>query len=382
MTPAPPMPAPPMIESLHIRGFRSLEDVKLSGLPPATVLIGPNGSGKSNLLRFLNLLHYTLRHQQLAQFVARQGGAADQLFSGEAGADRIAAEVTLKIGGERYDYRFVLEYAHPDRLYFSEEAFRRRDDGHPADQGWQDLGSGHREANLVLAAQSNEFPHLDQAAAAKLANVLGRCLVFQFHNTDDRSYFKRSCDVSDSNGFRKQGSNLAAVLYRMEREDQRRYARICRYIGRILPGFAHFDLEEDQGKVALRWQSDWSSRSFGAHLTSDGSLRLFALVTLLNMPAETLPPVILLDEPELGLHPAGISLIGGMIRSLSTQRQIIIATQSPRLVDTFDLDQTFVLELRKGRTEVHRYAPSEYQHWLSEYAPGELWEKNLLGGRP
>ena len=100
------------------------------------------------------------------------------------------------------------------------------------------------------------------------------------------------------------------------------------------------------------------------------------------MPPEMLPTFVLLDEPELGLHPAGVSLIGGMIRSLSTQKQVIVATQSPRLVDAFELDQTFVLELRKGRTEVRRYAPDEYRHWLDEYATGELWEKNLLGGRP
>lgn len=374
--------APPMIESLRIRGFRSLDDIELSGLSPATVLIGPNGSGKSNILRFLAMLHYILRNRALGQFVERQGGAADQLFDGEESADRITGEVTLKIGCGRYDYRFALEYAHPDRFYFGDEAFRHRGDGCPFASGWQNLDSGHLESNLVLAAQSREFPHLDQAAAAEIVSVLSGCIVYQFHNTDDRSYFKRSCDVSDNNVLRNRGSNLAAVLYRMEREDYRRYERICGYIGRILPGFARFDLEENQGKVALRWQNDWSNYGFGAHLTSDGSLRLFALITLLNLPPEMLPPVILLDEPELGLHPAGISLIGGMIRSLSTQKQIIIATQSPRLVDTFGLDQTFVLELRKGRTEVHKYAAAEYQDWLDDYATGELWEKNLLGGRP
>ena len=374
--------APPMIESLRVRGFRSLADIELSVLPPAAVLIGPNGSGKSNVLRFLDLLRYMLRPRRLRWFVEREGGAGDQLFGGAETTDGIAAEVTLKIGGERYDYRFVLEYAHPDRFYFSAEAFRRRSNGHPAANGWQDLGSGHSEANLVLAAQSREFPHLDRAAAAEIVRVLRECAVYQFHNTGSRSPFRRNCDASYGSRLYIHGGNLAAVLYRMEREDFRRYERICQYIGRILPGFAGFDIEEKQRKVALRWHADWSDYSFGAHLTSDGSLRLFALVTLLNMPPEMLPDVVLLDEPELGLHPAGISLIGGMIRSLSTQKQVIVATQSPRLVDAFELDQTFVLELREGRTEVHQYAPDKYRHWLDEYATGELWEKNLLGGRP
>ena len=372
--------APPMIESLRVRGFRSLEDIELSGLPAAAVLIGPNGAGKSNILRFLDLLRYMLRHRQLMTFLSWQGGAGDQLFSGAVSADRIAVEITLKSGGEWYDYRFVLESAHPNRFAFRKEAFRRRSDEHSNGNGWQNLGSGHLEANLPLVVHSDEFMHLDHAAAAAIMQVLSWCLIFQFHNTDGR--IRQNADVTEGSRLDTDGGNLAAVLYRMEQEDRRRYERICRHIGRILPGFAHFDLEEDYGKVALRWQSDWSSRSFGAHLTSDGSLRLFALVTLLNMPPEKLSPVILLDEPELGLHPAGISLIGGMIRSLSTQKQVIIATQSPRLVDAFGLDQTFVLELRQGRTEVRRYAPEEYRRWLDEYATGELWEQNLLGGRP
>lgn len=370
--------APPMLESLRVRGFRSLEDVEMSGLPAATVLIGPNGAGKSNILRFLDLLRYMLRHRQLMSFLSRHGGAGNQLFSGTASAYRIAAEVTLKSGGERYDYHFVLEYAHPNSFSFRKEAFRHRSSDQPDSNGWQDLGSGHLDANLPLVVQSDEFMHLDHAAAAAIMPVLSRSLIYQFHNTDGR--IKRNADVTESNLLDLDGGNLAAVLYRMEQEDLRRYERICRYIGRILPGFAHFDIEEDAGKVALRWQSDWSSRSFGAHLTSDGSLRLFALVTLLNMPPEKLPSVILLDEPELGLHPAGISLIGGMISSLATQKQVIVATQSPRLVDTFGLDQTFVLELKKGSTAVRRYAPKEYRRWLAQYSTGELWERNLLGG--
>ena len=398
--------ASPMIESLRVRGFRSLEDVALSGLPAATVLIGPNGSGKSNLLRFLYLLHYMLRYRDLGRFVEKQGGAGEQLFGGPAStyqiaaetvrrrghkagfseepvsSHRITAEITLKIGGEWYDYRFALEYAHPDHFFFGREAFRHRSNEHYAANGWQDLGRGHREANLPLAGQPGEFSHLDRAAATEILQVLRTCEVYQFHNTDALSYLRRNADVRAGNRLRTHGGNLAAVLYQMEREDRRRYERICRYIGRILPGFAQFDLEENHGKVALRWHADWSNRRFGAHLTSDGSLRLFALITLLNMPPEKLPAVILLDEPELGLHTARVSLIGGMISSLATRKQVIVATQSPQLVDDFGLDQIFVLELRKGRTEVRRHNPEEYRHWLDEYATGELWEKNLLGGRP
>ena len=173
------------------------------------------------------------------------------------------------------------------------------------------------------------------------------------------------------------------MLHRLEREDIKRFELICKHIGRILPGFDRFVIEESYGKVLLRWKARGMDKTFGAHLTSDGSLRFFALVTLLNLPTEMLPDVLLLDEPELGLHPAAIALIGGMIKALARERQVIVATQSPLLVDAFDLDEIFVLDMEDGRTEFRKLAQEDYRVWLDEsFTSGELWQKNLLGGRP
>lgn len=181
---------------------------------------------------------------------------------------------------------------------------------------------------------------------------------------------------------RSDGGNLPALLYRLERENVRRYELVCRHIRRVLPGFDRFEIDEQYGKVALRWRSRHSDKSYGAHLTSDGSLRFFALVTLLNLPGEMLPDVVLLDEPELGLHPKAIALIGEMIRALASRRQVIAATQSPLLVDAFGLDEVFVLEAREGRTKLHPPDADRLRSWLDEFSVGELWQKNLLGGRP
>ena len=375
-------PVAPMIESLRIRGFRSLADIVLTDLTPATVLIGANGSGKSNILQFLHLLHHMLSRRRLAQFVERQGGASDQLFGGSDATDRIEAEITLKADELRYDYRFTLEYAYPNRLYFSEEAFRCRVGRDRKGAKWHDLGSAHQEANLVLAAQSNEFPHLDSTAASTIVKVLRQCVVYQFHNTDYRSSIRRASHSRPFGRLHYDGGNLAAVLYQMEREDRRRYERICRYIRRILPGFDQFDIEAHEGRLTLRWQSSWNDHGFGAHLTSDGSLRIFALVTLLNSALKTLPDVVLLDEPELGLHPAAVTLVGGMIHSLAARKQVIVATQSPLLVDLFSLEQARILELRNGRTESREFDPAGYARWLEDHSTGELWQRNLLGGRP
>ena len=173
------------------------------------------------------------------------------------------------------------------------------------------------------------------------------------------------------------------MLLRLEREDIERYELICLHISRVLPVFDRFQIEESYGKVSLRWKAKGSDKTFGAHLTSDGSLRFFTLVTLLNLPPEMLPDVLLLDEPELGLHPATIALVAGMIKALAKDRQVILATQSPLLVDAFGLDEIFVLNLQDGRTKFRKLSPDDYQVWLDDnFTSGGLWQKNLLGGRP
>ena len=207
--------------------------------------------------------------------------------------------------------------------------------------------------------------------------------MYQFHDTSDTSVFKKKWDLEDNNQLLTHGGNLAAVLYRLEREDVSRYELICHTIGRVLPVFDRFGIEESYGKVSLRWKAKGNEKTFGAYLTSDGSLRFFALVTLLNLPPEMLPDVLLLDEPELGLHPVAVGLVGGMIEALAQERQVIVATQSPLLVDAFELGEIIVLDLKEGRTELRKLTPEDYRVWLDEgFTLGELWQKNLLGGYP
>ena len=379
---------PAHIETVRIRGFRSLADVELTELPQATVLIGANGSGKSNFIRFFEMLSWMTRSRRLGHFVSLHGGADDQLFGGNRVTPRLEAELGLRTDAGRNDYKFALSYAHSSshnggRFFFSEESFRYSARGSLTEADWQPFEGGHSEAEIVVAAQSMAYPGFNTQTARVIVGLLRNCAVYQFHDTSYASNFKKNWDVNDNNHLLSHGGNLAAVLYRLEQEDIRCYEFICRQITRILPGFDRFDIQESHGKVELRWKAKWTDKTFGAHLASDGSLRFFALVTLLHLPPEMLPDVILLDEPELGLHPAAVALVGGMINSLSIERQIIVATQSPLLVDAFDLDEIFALDLQEGRTQFRKLNREDYLIWLDEgLSPGDLWRQNFLGGRP
>ena len=372
------------IDRVRIKGFRSLADIEMSELPDVTVMIGANGSGKSNFIRFFEMLSWMSRSRKLGEFVGRYGGADDQLFGGNKQTPGMEATVGLTTEAGLNEYRFVLTYAHPDRFIFTEEACRFSSNDRPTQAGWQYIDdSGYGEARIVEAAQSKRDLGVNSDTASSIVGLLRNCATYQFHDTSDESSFKKRWDVEDNNYLRRHGGNLAAVLHRLEQKDLGRFKLICHYVGRVLPVFDRFVIEESYGKVSLRWKAKWTDKTFGAHLTSDGSLRFFALVTLLNLPPEMLPDVILLDEPELGLHPAAIELVAHMVKALAQEKQIIVATQSPVLVDAFGLDEIIVLDLKDGKSELRKLDPNEFRIWIEEdFTPGQLWEKNLLGGRP
>ena len=378
------MPGPQTkIDSISIKGFRSLADIEISGLPDVTVMIGANGSGKSNIIRFFDMLSWMLKSRRLAEFVARHGGADDQLFGGSKKTPSMEATVSLRTGDVECKFSFSLAHAHPDRIIITKESLKWSKGGEPIGE-WTEVSKGKSEASLLLDdLQRQQTDQLFYASLLPIAKSLKDLRVYHFHDTSEGSSIKKSWDIDDNHHLRSHGGNLAAVLHRLEHEDVRRFDLICRHIGRILPPFDRFEIEESYGKVSLRWKAKSTDKTFGAHLTSDGSLRTFALVTLLNLPPVVLPSVILLDEPELGLHPAAIGLVAQMIKQLSHDKQIIVATQSPLLIDEFGLEEIVVLDLDDGRTRIRKLSTDDYKMWLDQdYTPSQLWQKNVLGGRP
>ena len=359
---------PSRIDSVHIKGFRSLADVKLDNMPNPMVLLGANGSGKSNVLRFFEMLK-EMFHGRLERFVLQQGGADDQLLGGQRQTRQIDAVVSLHADLAVVELRFTFTAASGDRLVIAREMYIPNK-GEPSSTGYQ---MGFTESSLY---------ETDYWGAKPAMNFLRDCSQYQFHDTSRDAPVQRRWDVEDNHRLLAHGGNLAPILLRLREMDFRRYRLICTHLRRVIPEFDDFEIQTDYGKTLLRWRPQNTNKTMSPHLTSDGTLRCFCLVTLLNLPDEMLPRVILLDEPELGLHPFAISLVSHMVKSLAQRRQVIVATQSPHFVDAFNLNEIVVLNMRNGRTEANRLSEGEFSDWLEEYTTGELWRKNVLGGYP
>lgn len=370
---APKAPEPARIKSITIEGFRSLRAIERLELPDLTVLIGANGSGKSTLIRFFEMLSWMHRSASLQEFVLRHGGGDDQFFMGARRTPRIHAEICLETNKGDNDYRFDLVHlAAGDTVMVMNEAYRFSDRSKPGKAMWTEIDSPGKESALRTR---------EEKTAQTIAHLLTQCATYQFHDTSLQASIHHRWDVADSLRLRTDGGNLAAVLLALHEADTRRYELIVRQIRRVLPIFKDFVLEPEAGKVLLRWRGAQSDKVFGSHLTSDGSLRLFCLLTLLNLPPERLPGVMFFDEPELGLHPHAITLVAEMFKRLAQKRQIFIATQSPYLVDCFELENIIIASARQGETSLRHLPRAQYQQWLDdEYLLSDIWLKQAIGG--
>ncbi|QTR49573.1 AAA family ATPase [Candidatus Thiothrix anitrata] len=368
------------LKSLHIEGFRSLKDVQLQDMQPLTVLIGANGAGKSNLMRFFEMLSWMLKGQKLQEFIGDQGGADDQLFMGAKRTPHLKATIVLETAKGMNDYAFTLSAAAANKLIFVEERYRFSASGQSSEAKWSQLPVGGSESALVDVAQTAKTTN---ATAKAIVHLLRGIVSYQFHDTSKNAYLKQAWDMNDYAFLRSHGGNVAAVLLYLRENHVKRFQLIEKQIRRVLPSFGGFELNPVAGRVELRWQHKFGDKTMGAHLTSDGSLRLFCLVTLLNLPREMLPPVILLDEPELGLHPNAVVLVAAMIRTLSARCQVILATQSPLMVDGFSLDDITVVDVEAGATELRKLSQAQYQQWLDDnFTVSDLWLSNVIGGQP
>ena len=209
--------------------------------------------------------------------------------------------------------------------------------------------------------------------------------VYHLHDTSSTSPIKKTADVDDNRFLRHDGANLAAFLYFLHHKHEDLYDLIRRTVRLVAPFFDDFRLRPqalNEDKIRLEWQHAGSDAYFDASSLSDGTLRFIVLATLLLQPVSLRPSVILLDEPELGLHPYAITMLASLVKQASVETQVVLATQSTRLLDHFRPEDVLVADRVDGGTQLARLDGAALEEWLQDYSLGELWEKNHFGGRP
>lgn len=359
------------LNSVVVEGFTSIRSAALA-LNDVNVLVGANGAGKSNFIRALSVLGRIV-DSELGLFVGLSGGANALLNVDEPVSRRIHLEVESTAGG----YSAELVPAAGDVLIFAAEStWTWRGDATRHMRQQRPLGAGHRETGL-LAPGSSWAPE-----EVALVETLRGCRVFHFHDTSRDAPVKQQGYTADNLSLHADAGNLAAVLVRLREGDRGRYQRIVRTVKQVAPFFRGFVLEPELApdRVRLRWQQEGSDTVLPADALSDGTLRFVCLAVLLGQPE--LPGLIILDEPELGLHPFAIVQLAAMLRAASRESQVLLATQSVTLMNQFELGDLVVVERRDGAFVCERPDPDRLSDWLADYSLGELWEKNLLGGRP
>ncbi len=352
------------LDRIRIEGFKSIRQLDLK-LGPLNVLIGANGAGKSNFISVFKLLNEMaeLRLQRLV------GSKADRFLRH---GRRVTPKLTVRLDFDSNSYSFSLVPSE-NQLVFEEEAIH-----------WlshdRTLGNGHIESLLPAIHPSDS----NATIAAYVLPAVKGWRVHHFHDTSDQAAVKQSGPLNDNVTLRPDASNLAAFLYLLQQANQPNYLRIRDTIRLVAPFFDDFVLRPDplsNGQdIMLEWREMGSDFPFTAYQLSDGTLRFICLAVLLLQPNP--PATIVIDEPELGLHPYAIEVLAGLLRSVSLRTQIVASTQSVPLVNQLDPEQLIVVNHSQGESTFARPDAQGLQAWLEDYSLGDLWEKNILGGRP
>ena len=362
------------IDYLTIHGFKSIKELDEFPMKKLNVLIGANGAGKSNFVAYFKMLS-ELVEGRLQNWTTKQGSADRILSFGVKETESLKSFIQFGRNG----YMFVLEPTVDGGFSFEKEKLYFNGPYHG--ESWTGLGSGHTEAKLKEKDEKGD----GSAVANYCYGSISSWNVYHFHDTSETAGVKRKGVLHDNKLLRSDASNLAAFLYKLKDESPEVYTQIRKTISLAVPLFDDFVLEpttlsSGEEQIRLLWQQKDSDYELWPSQLSDGSIRFICLVTALLQPRP--PSTIIIDEPELGLHPYAITLLGGLLRSASTRMQVIVSTQSVPLVNEFKIEDLVVVERENGATVFKRHDEDEFTSWLEDYSVGELWEKNILGGRP
>lgn len=378
-----------MIKKISIHGFKSIERQTIE-LGALNVLIGANGSGKSNLLAALSF------------FKASVLGNADTLVKQLGGANRLLyhGKKTTKAcffacESEPFSYEQTLIPVAGDRLEVVKEGLSILGSNVEWSEGGTDIENleeqliseekQHLKESVARGELTDEEVEAQLRAFPSAKQQIEGWRRYHLHDTSATAAVKSTCNIDDNRYLREDASNLAAYLYWLKLKHPAEYRRVVAMIQLAAPYFEDFALEplrRNEQTIRLEWMQKNSDAYFDADSLSDGTLRFACLATLLNQPRYSMPSLIIIDEPELGLHPLAIRLLAEMLDAASEHTQILVATQSVTLLDNFPIDQVIVADHDGRGSQFRRLKAEDYSMWLESYSVGELWEKNVLGGRP
>jgi predicted ATPase len=361
-----------MIDYIKIEGFKSIKMMEME-LRPINILIGSNGSGKSNFVSFFKLIS-SIFNRRLQKYVAEEK-ADNILHYGRKNTRIMKGKIIFTDDNREYNnaYYFRLAQTKEGGLYIDRE------------------GSGFEiedyENEVHNYFENNDLDESKFAISTRprnvfLRNYISKLQVFHFHDTSPTSLLRRECDLNDNGYLKQDGRNLPAFLYFLKVKHLKIFTRIEKAIRSVAPYISKLILEPsrlNEKEIELRWVDNGDPESsFSAYQLSDGTLRFIALATLLLQPEP--PDVIIIDEPELGLHPFAINKLAGMIQFASSKAQVIVATQSPGLISNFAPEDVIVMDRSEAenQTVFNRLQSENLKIWLEDATLGELWERNII----
>lgn len=389
-----------LIHELSLKGLLSFgPDSRSIALRPLNVIIGPNGSGKSNLIEAIGLFRAAPR--DLSAPVKEVGGVRDWLFKGneittasieavisnpENSSMPLRHQVVFGEHGNRFEViSEKIENKEPHKGYNEPFYFYRMDNGYPRlkELGLTDTNDNSSDRDLRRESINPEMSILSQVkdperypALTYLSEVYEKIRVYrewsfgrytpprQPQKADLPSvYLMETCE------------NLALVLNSLR---PRVKHSIIDALNSLYPGIDDFNVQIDGGWVQLYLEE--GRFSIPATRLSDGTLRYLSLLAVLLNPDP--PPLICIEEPELGLHPDVLPKIADLLKDASERSQLVVTTHSEILIDalTDSVESVLVCEKHEGQTQLARLSPDDLSEWLDRYRLGELWIKGEIGG--
>lgn len=362
------------LSQLTIRGYKSIRELENFKLTDLNILIGANGAGKSNFISIFKLLE-TIYQQRLQEYVIDHDGPDAFMHYGRKVTKQINMEFYFDVNG----YEFTLQPTLANKIKITNETLHftghisryDRQPRYPSRHLIQDVGN---EAKLKES--------IDQYAQY-IKPAIKSWRIYHFHDTSDTAAVKQIHSTSDNLRLKPDAANLAAFLNRLKQKFQQNYSLIVKTIRLVAPFFDDFIFREGEESIQLEWKErDNPDTPFKAHILSDGTLRFICLATLLLQPKSLMADTILIDEPELGLHPYALSILADLIKVASENTQLIISTQSVELINHFSPNDIIVVDRVNNASTFRRLDETELQDWLEDYNLGDLWKQNIIGGRP